>query len=94
LREILRLSHEAELYDVDLHSMNVFVSEEPNGELVPKLFDFNLIPFTVRPQNPFVGWLLSAGLISRESRDHRRLRGFNDFRHVEDRLLKFYRADN
>jgi hypothetical protein len=90
LREILRLSHEAGLYDVDLHSMNVFVASESNGELVPKIFDFNLIPFTVRPQNPFVGWLLAAGLLPKESRDRRRLRRFNDFRHVENRLLKFY----
>jgi hypothetical protein len=93
LREILRLSHAAGLYDVDLHSMNVFVAREESGELVPKLFDFNLIPFTLRPQNPFVGWLLAAGLLSKESRDQRRLRKFHDFRHVEDRLLKFYKLD-
>jgi SAM-dependent methyltransferase len=91
LREILRLSHDAGLYDVDLHSMNVFVARESSGELVPKLFDFNLIPFTLRPQNPFVGWLLTFGLLSKESRDRRRLRGFHDFRHVENRLLKFYK---
>ncbi len=90
LQEILRLSHDADLYDIDLHSMNVFVTREPDGELLPKLFDFNLIPFTVRPQNPFVGWLLAAGLVSKKSRDRRRLRKFHDFRHVEDRLLKFY----
>jgi ubiquinone/menaquinone biosynthesis C-methylase UbiE len=89
LREILKLSHAAGLYDVDLHSMNVFVAREESGELVPKLFDFNLIPFTVRPQNPFVGWLLAAGMLSKESRDRRRLRGFHDFGHVEDRLMKF-----
>jgi SAM-dependent methyltransferase len=93
LREILRLSHNAGLYDVDLHSMNVFVTRESSGELVPKLFDFNLIPFTMRAQNPFVGWLLAAGLVSKESRDRRRLRGFHDFRHVENRLLKFYKLD-
>ena len=91
LQEILRLSHDAGLYDVDLHSMNVFVAREASGEMVPKIFDFNLIPFTLRPQNPFVGWLLAAGLVSKKSRDRRRLRKFHDFRHVEDRLLKFYK---
>jgi SAM-dependent methyltransferase len=91
LREILRLSHGAGLYDVDLHSMNVFVARESGGELVPKLFDFNLIPWTLRPQNPFVGWLMRLGLLSKESRDRRRMRRFDDFRHVEDRLLKFYK---
>ena len=92
LREILRLSHDAGLYDVDLHSMNVLVASESSGELVPKIFDFNLIPWTIRPQNPFVGWLLALGLVSKESRDRRRLRGFHDFKHVENRLLKFYKS--
>ncbi len=90
LEEILRLSHKAGLYDLDLHSMNVFVTKEPGGEVIPKLFDFNLIPWTIRPQNPFIGWLLALGLVSKESRDLRRLRGFRDFRHVENRLLKFF----
>jgi SAM-dependent methyltransferase len=90
LREILRLSHQAELYDVDLHAMNVLVTRDSSDELVPKLFDFNLIPFTLRPQNPVVGWLLKMGLLSKESRDLRRLRRFHHYRHIENRLLKFY----
>ena len=92
LREILRLSHDAGLYDVDLHAMNVFVARESSGELVPKLFDFNLIPFTVRPQNPFVGWLSPPAWCGGGIRGtRRRLRAFHDFRHIEDRLLKFYK---
>ncbi len=94
LRRILELSHGAELYDVDLHSMNLLVVREPDGEYVPRLFDFNLIPFTVRPQNPLVGWLLASGLMSKKSRDWRRLRGLNNFRHVEKRLLKFCGPDD
>jgi len=90
LKEILKLSHDAGLYDIDLHSMNLLVAMEPDGEFVPKLFDFNLIPFTIRPQNPLVGWLLATGLLSKESRDRRRLKNLDDFRHVEKRLLKFY----
>jgi hypothetical protein len=93
LREILRLSHQAELYDVDLHAMNVLVARDSAGEPVPKLFDFNLIPFTLRPQNPFVGWLLKMGLLSKESRDLRRLRRFHKYRHIENRLLKFYKTE-
>jgi len=94
LQEILTLSHNAGLYDIDLHSMNLLVSREPDGEYVPKLFDFNLIPFTIRPQNPLIGWLLSVGLLSKESRDRRRLRGLDDFKHVEKRLLKFYNPND
>ena len=94
LQEILKLSHNAGLYDIDLHSMNLLVAREPDGEFVPKLFDFNLIPFTIRPQNPLIGWLLSVGLMSKESRDRRRLRSLDDFRHVEKRLLKFYNPND
>jgi hypothetical protein len=70
--------------------MNVLVTRNSSDELVPKLFDFNLIPFTLRPQNPVVGWLLKMGLLSKESRDLRRLRRFHHYRHIENRLLKFY----
>jgi len=92
LERLLELSFAAGLYDIDLHAMNVLVAREPSGELVPRLFDFNLIPFTERAQNPIVGWLLRRGWIARESRDRRRLKKFHDFRHIERRLLKFHSA--
>ena len=46
---LVTLSHEASLYDIDLHAMNVMVDRSKG---TPKLFDFNQIPFTERPQNP------------------------------------------
>jgi SAM-dependent methyltransferase len=87
LTKLVTLSHEAKLYDIDLHAMNVMVDRE-NG--TPKLFDFNQIPFTERPQNPFVGLALKLGLLGRESRDIRKLARFNNFERVERKLLKFY----
>jgi tRNA A-37 threonylcarbamoyl transferase component Bud32 len=87
LARMVELAHAAELFDMDLHSMNVMVVEE-HGAPVPKLFDFNLIPFTVRPQNFLVGWLLKAGFMSRRSRDLRRLRNFHDFGPIERRLKR------
>lgn len=87
LTEVVALSHEAKLYDIDLHAMNVMV-ERHNG--TPKLFDFNHIPFTERAQNPFVGLALKLGLLGRESRDLRKLARFNNFERVERKLLKFY----
>jgi hypothetical protein len=81
------LSHAAKLYDIDLHAMNVMVDRRAGG---PKLFDFNQIPFTERPQNPFVGFALKLGLLSKESRDLRKLARFNNFDRVERKLLKFY----
>jgi ubiquinone/menaquinone biosynthesis C-methylase UbiE len=87
LAELVSLSHEARLYDIDLHAMNVMVDRKAGG---PKLFDFNQIPFTERPQNPLIGLALRLGLLGRESRDLRKLARFNDFERVERKLLKFY----
>jgi ubiquinone/menaquinone biosynthesis C-methylase UbiE len=88
LAELVNLSHAAQLYDIDLHAMNVMVDRSAGG---PKLFDFNQIPFTERPQNPFVGLALKLGLLGRESRDLRKLARFNNFDRVERKLLKFYK---
>ena len=89
LAELVKLSHEANLYDIDLHAMNVMVDRHKG---TPKLFDFNQIPFTERPQNPFIGLALKLGLLGRESRDLRKLARFNNFDRVERKLLKFYKS--
>jgi serine/threonine protein kinase len=92
LARIVELAHAADLYDVDLHAMNVMVVEGPAGKPWPKLFDFNLIPFHERPPNPLVGFLLRTGLMSVRARDLRKLRNFHDFRRVERKLLGFYES--
>jgi RIO-like serine/threonine protein kinase len=91
LAELVSLSHEAKLYDIDLHAMNVMVDRKAGG---PKLFDFNQIPFTERPQNPFIGLALKLGLLGRESRDLRKLARFRNFDRVERKLLKFYEQES
>ncbi len=87
LAELVRLSHAAQLYDIDLHAMNVMVDRRTGG---PKLFDFNQIPFHERPQNPLVALALKLGLLGRESRDLRKLANFDDFARIERKLVKFY----
>jgi hypothetical protein len=87
LAELVRLSHAAQLYDIDLHAMNVMVDRRTGG---PKLFDFNQIPFHERPQNPLVALALKLGLLGRESRDLRKLAHFDDFARIERKLVKFY----
>ena len=89
LRRMVHLYHAAELYDVDLHAMNVMVVDERGGP-VPKLFDFNLVPFHTRPRNPFVALLLRAGWIGKRARDLRKLRRFHDFRRIEAKLVRYY----
>ena len=87
LGRIVELAHEAELYDVDLHAGNVIVVEE-DGEPIPKLFDFNFIPFYIHPPNPAVWLGLKLGLIDLKSRDRRKLRAFHDFRRLERKLRR------
>ena len=89
VERIVRLSHEAALYDVDLHSMNVMVVPGASGP-VARIFDFNLIPFHVRPPNPWLAFLLKTGLMDARARDLRKLRDFHDLRRVERKLLGFY----
>jgi hypothetical protein len=89
--EIVRLSHEAGLFDVDLHSMNVMVEPDPaGGAPVARIFDFNLIPFHVRPPNPWLALMLRTGLMDPRARDLRKLRDFHDLRRVERKLLGYY----
>ncbi len=90
VERMVQLHHAADLYDVDLHAMNVMVVEEPTGEPVPRLFDFNLVPFHIRPRNPFVALLLRTGLMSKRARDLRKLREFHDFRRIQARLVGYY----
>jgi hypothetical protein len=89
VREIVRLAHAAGLYDVDLHAGNFVVVTEPGGEPLPKLFDFNFIPFYVHAPNPFVWLGLKLGLIDRRWRDLRKLRRFHDFRRFEKKVRMF-----
>ena len=87
LAELVTLSHDANLYDIDLHAMNVMVDRRAG---TPKLFDFNQIPFTERPQNPLVALALRLGLLGHGWRDRRKLAQFRNFARVERKLLKFY----
>lgn len=87
LKRMVDGAHAAGLFDMDLHAMNVMVVETGAGPL-PKLFDFNLIPFTVRPQNFLIGWLLKFRILDPRSRDLRRLKHFHDFRPIEKRRTR------
>lgn len=86
IRRIVQLAHDAGLYDLDLHALNVMVVRE-GGETIPKLFDFNRIPFHEHPRNPIEALLLRVGLLDARSRDRRKLRQFNDFSRLGTRPM-------
>jgi len=94
VRDVVRLAHAAGLYDVDLHAGNFVVVREENGERVPKLFDFNFIPFYVHAPNPAVWLGLRLGLIDERWRDRRKLARFHDFRRFEKKVRLFGEPSN
>lgn len=71
LRTILECSHQAGLFDLDLHPSNIIVKRQADGTARPTLFDFNKVPYHVRPPNVIFGLLVKLGLIGCRSRDHR-----------------------
>lgn len=89
LQIIINLAHEAGLYDVDMHAFNVIV-DESSGEPIPKLFDFNLIPFHERPGLSMSKLLLKLGLANRATRDKRMLRNFDKVARREKKLAKYF----
>lgn len=85
LERIVETAHAAGLYDLDLHALNVLV-EAQGGEEIPRLFDFNRIPFHERPRNPLESLALRLGLVDRGSRDRRKLRQFHRYRRLDPRI--------
>lgn len=85
IERLVERAHAAGLYDLDLHPLNVLVVEDGEEE-IPRLFDFNRIPFYERPRNPIEALGLALGLIDRGARDRRKLRQFHDFDRLDDRL--------
>jgi hypothetical protein len=89
LRNIIDLAHAAGFYDVDIHAFNVIV-DESGGEPIPKLFDFNLIPFHERPGLSMSKLLFKLGLTKKTSRDERLLRNFDRIARREKKLMKYF----
>ena len=89
LQTIIDVAHDAGQYDIDLHAFNVIV-DESSGEPIPKLFDFNLIPFHERRGISMSKLLLQLGLTNRASRDKRMLKNFDKVARREKKLAKYF----
>jgi hypothetical protein len=89
LEKILSLAHGANIFDVDIHAFNVIV-DESGDEPIPKLFDFNLIPFHERPGFSLQKLGFKLGWVSKATRDRRLLRNFNKFARRERKLVKYF----
>lgn len=90
LDRLLGACHAAGIYDLDLHAMNVLLQRDTDGELIPRMFDFNQIPDALSARNPLITAGIRLGLINLRSRDRRRLNRFDDFGRVERKLIGRY----
>ena len=61
------------VHDLDISSKNVRIVDQ-GGELVLKLYDFNLMPQYLHAPNPFLWLAFRLGLRDRSFRDYRNLR--------------------
>jgi RIO-like serine/threonine protein kinase len=89
LENIITLAHDAGIYDVDIHAFNVIV-DESGDEPIPKLFDFNLIPFHERPGVSISKVLLMLGITNKTTRDKRLLKNFDKIARRERKLVKYF----
>lgn len=62
------------LYDLDISPGNIRVQENAQGDWIPKLYDFNLMPQHLRPPNLFMALGFKLGLRSKNHRDFRSLK--------------------
>jgi len=70
---IVRKAEANGVHDLDISSKNVMIVEQ-GGELIPKLYDFNLMPQCQHAPNPFLWLAFKLGLRARSYRDYRNLK--------------------
>ena len=62
------------LYDLDIPPGNIRLRQNAQGDWIPKLYDFNLMPQYICPPNPFMAIGFKLGLRSKNHRDYRSLK--------------------
>jgi hypothetical protein len=75
---IVRIAEMNELYDMDLFYKNVLVRKQ-HGVWLPVIHDFNLMPQTEHPPNPFLALALKTGMRKKSHRDYRCLEEWREF---------------
>lgn len=71
--EMVRQAEAQGFHDLDISSKNVMIVEQ-DGKLIPKLYDFNLMPQHLHSPNPFLWLAIKLGIRNKSYRDYRNLR--------------------
>lgn len=77
LQSVLERANQAGLFDLDLHPSNIIVKLTHDGAAHPVLFDFNKVPYHLRPPTALSGWRAILGILRRRSHDREHLRRFS-----------------
>ena len=72
--EIVREAAKVDLYDLDIPPGNIRLIKDQQGNYIPKLYDFNLMPQHMCPPNPFMALGFKLGLRNKNHRDFRSLK--------------------
>lgn len=75
---IVARAEAAGLHDLDLYYENVLL-RRCDGEWLPALHDFNLLPQYLYPPNPFLAFAYRSGLRRKSHRDYRCIRQWRAF---------------
>lgn len=67
------------MYDLDISLGNIRIQQDLNGRWQPKLYDFNLMPQHMKPPNPFMALGFILRMRSKNHRDYRSLRHWQDY---------------
>jgi len=70
---IIRAAEAIGVHDLDISSKNVMVIDQA-GALIPRLYDFNLMPQHLHAPNPFLWLTIRLGLRGKSHRDYRNLK--------------------
>ncbi len=83
--EIVKQAEANGIHDLDISYSNMMVVGQ-DGEQIPKLYDFNLMPQHLHPPNPFLGFGIKLGLRGKSHRDYRNLKKWE--RHGENAVQR------
>ena len=75
---IVRVAEMNEMYDLDIYYKNVMVRKQ-SGIWQPVLHDFNLMPQSEHPPNPFLTLAIKTGIRKKSHRDYRCLQEWRSY---------------
>jgi tRNA A-37 threonylcarbamoyl transferase component Bud32 len=88
--QIVKQAEAHGIHDLDISSKNIIICNA-NGELIPRIYDFNLMPQHLHAPNPILGLAIRLGLRGKSHRDYRNLEKWERHGKNADQLAARYK---